>query len=153
MQVPKRGVESELQLPAYATATSTARPDLSHICNLHHSSGQCRMLNPLSKARDRTCILMDTSQVRYGCTSMGTPQSTFSGRTQQLQGLVDTRDRTCPSFQKVLLGGPESSIRQPEHLGLSMYLYDIPHVFYTEALNSFNIVSLCPRHNMLPKDV
>ena len=31
-------VESELQLLASATATATARPDLSCICDLHHSS-------------------------------------------------------------------------------------------------------------------
>ena len=36
MEVPRLGVESELQLPAYATAT--AMPDLSYICDLHHSS-------------------------------------------------------------------------------------------------------------------
>ena len=47
----------ELQPLAYATATAT--PDLSHICNLRHSSGQCQILNPLSEARDRTCVLMD----------------------------------------------------------------------------------------------
>ena len=33
-------------------------------CDLHHSSQQ-RRINPLSKARDRTCILMDTSQIRF----------------------------------------------------------------------------------------
>ena len=37
MKVPRLGVESELQLPAYATATATATPDLSCICDLHHS--------------------------------------------------------------------------------------------------------------------
>ena len=36
MEVPRLGAESELQLPAYTTATAT--PDLSHICDLHHSS-------------------------------------------------------------------------------------------------------------------
>ena len=35
MEVPRLGVESELQLPAYTTATAT--PDPSHVCNLHHS--------------------------------------------------------------------------------------------------------------------
>ena len=40
------GIESELQLPAYTTATATQDP--SHICILHHSSWQCRILNPLS---------------------------------------------------------------------------------------------------------
>ena len=57
------GVELELQPPAYATATATA--DLSHIFSLYHSSWQLQILNPLSKARDQTCILMDTSQVCY----------------------------------------------------------------------------------------
>ena len=38
------------------------RLDPSHICNLHHSSWQCWILNLLSKARDQTQILMDTSQ-------------------------------------------------------------------------------------------
>ena len=41
MEVPKLGVESELQLPAYATATAG-------------------ILNQLGEARDRTLILMDT---------------------------------------------------------------------------------------------
>ena len=39
--------------------TATAMPELSHICDLHHSSWQCQILNPLSEARDWTCILMD----------------------------------------------------------------------------------------------
>ena len=46
MEVPRLGVESELQLLAYATAT--AAPDMSHDCDLHQSSGQCWILNPLS---------------------------------------------------------------------------------------------------------
>ena len=45
MEVPRLGAESELQLPAYTTAIATP--------------GQ--ILNPLSEARDPTCILMDTS--------------------------------------------------------------------------------------------
>ena len=35
---------------AYTTATATL--DLSHVCDLHHSSWQCRILNPLSETRD-----------------------------------------------------------------------------------------------------
>ena len=49
--VPRLGVESELQLPAYTTATATTGP--SRICNLHCSQ-QRRILDPLSKARDQT---------------------------------------------------------------------------------------------------
>ena len=37
--------------------------DPSHVCDLHHSSRQCQMLNPLSEARDWTQVLMDASQV------------------------------------------------------------------------------------------
>ena len=36
MEVPRLGVELELKLPAYTTAT--AMLDRSHLCNLHHSS-------------------------------------------------------------------------------------------------------------------
>ena len=61
MEVPRLGVESGPQLPAYATAT--ALWDLSHVRDLHHSSQQCRILNPLREARDWTSILMDSSQV------------------------------------------------------------------------------------------
>ena len=37
--------------------------DLSHVCYLHQSSWKCQILNQMSKARDRTCILVDTSGV------------------------------------------------------------------------------------------
>ena len=60
MEVPRLGVESELQQLAYATAT--AMLDLSRVCHLHHSSRQHQILNALSKARDQTRILMDASQ-------------------------------------------------------------------------------------------
>ena len=49
MEVPRLGVESELQLPACATATAT--PDPSQVCYLHHGLQQCQILNPLSEAR------------------------------------------------------------------------------------------------------
>ena len=48
VDVPRLGVESELQLSAYSTAEAT--PDPSHICDLHHSSQQPWVLNPLSEA-------------------------------------------------------------------------------------------------------
>ena len=41
----KAGVELELQLPAYTTATATKDP--SHVCDLYHSSHQLRILSPL----------------------------------------------------------------------------------------------------------
>ena len=62
MEVLRLGVESELQLPAYATATATQ--DSSQVCDLHHSSWQCWILNPLIEARDSTSNLMVHSQIR-----------------------------------------------------------------------------------------
>ena len=54
MEIPRLGVEWELQLPAYTTATATQ--DLSCTYDLYYSSRQHQILNPWSKARDRTCI-------------------------------------------------------------------------------------------------
>ena len=40
MEVPRLGVKSGLQLPAYSTATATARQDLSHVwtCSAAHGN-------------------------------------------------------------------------------------------------------------------
>jgi len=75
MDVPRLGVESGLQLLAYATATVTWDPSL--ICDLDHSSWQCQILNPLSEARDQTRILMDTSWICFCCATTGTPDIAF----------------------------------------------------------------------------
>ena len=63
MEVPRLGVESELQLQVYAKAT--AMPDPNHMCDLNSNSQQCWILNLLSKARDQAHVLMDTSRIRY----------------------------------------------------------------------------------------
>ena len=52
MEVPRLEVESEFQLPAYATVMW----DPSLICDLW----QHQILNPMREARDHTHILMDT---------------------------------------------------------------------------------------------
>ena len=49
-KVPRLRVELELQLPAYSIATATQDPNC--ICDVHHSSWQHQILNPLSKVRD-----------------------------------------------------------------------------------------------------
>ena len=49
MEVPRLGVNLELQLPAYTTVIAMSDP--SHICSLHHSSLQCWIPNPLSEGR------------------------------------------------------------------------------------------------------
>ena len=77
MEILRLGVESELQLPAYTTATATL--DLSSICELHHNSRQCWVLNPLMEARNRTCILLDISGIHFRCTTMGTPYCFLNG--------------------------------------------------------------------------
>ena len=70
MEVPRLGVKLKLQLPAYTTATATADPN--HICDLHHSSLQCQILNPLNQVRDRTRNLMVPSRIHFHCIMMGT---------------------------------------------------------------------------------
>ena len=72
MEVLRLGVKLELQLPGYITATATWDPSPSHVCNLHYSSWQCRIPDPLREARDWTCILMVTSQICFCCTTTGT---------------------------------------------------------------------------------
>ena len=54
MEIPSLGVESELQ--TYTTAHS-----------------QRWILNPLSEARDRSCVLMDASQIHFCGATTGTP--------------------------------------------------------------------------------
>ena len=109
MEVSRLGVELELQPPAYTTAT--AKQDPSHICDLYHSSQQCWILNPQSKARDRTCNLMVPSRIRFLWATTGTlslicnlyhstqqcqilnPQSKARDRTRNL--MVPSRIRYC----------------------------------------------------------
>ena len=59
MKVPMLGAESELQLQACATATATI--DLSCVYDLQ----QHQILIPLSKAWNRTRLLMGTNWVCY----------------------------------------------------------------------------------------
>ena len=56
MEVPRLGVESELHLPVYTTATATQ--NRSPTRDLRHS-----LQHPLSEARDRTRVLTDPSQI------------------------------------------------------------------------------------------
>ena len=65
MEIPRLGVQSQLQLPV------TATQDPSHVCDLHYSSQQCQILNPLSEARDQTRNLMVPSWIRFHCATTG----------------------------------------------------------------------------------
>ena len=86
MEVPRLGVELELQTPAYTAATAT--PDPSHISNLYYSSQQCWILNPPSRARDWTCIFMDTSWVYHHWVTMGNSWRRFH---------LDFKGQGCPT--------------------------------------------------------
>ena len=65
--MPRLGAESELQLPAYTTATAAQDP--SCVYGLHYSSRAT--LDPLretwstEQGHDRTHVLMDAGQFRY----------------------------------------------------------------------------------------
>ena len=60
---------SQARGPIGAIATglhhSHSNRDPTRICNLYHSSWQCRILNTLSEARNQTHVLMDTSWICY----------------------------------------------------------------------------------------
>ena len=58
MNILRPGMESELQLPAYATATAMPYPSCN--CDIWCSLWQLLLLNPLKEARDRSHILTDT---------------------------------------------------------------------------------------------
>ena len=57
MELPRLGVQLELQLPAYATAA--ALPDLTGSATYTAAHQQYQILNPLSGARDQTQIPTD----------------------------------------------------------------------------------------------
>ena len=50
MEVPKLGIELELQLQAFAATTEMQ--DRSRVGDKHYSSWERQILNPLSEARD-----------------------------------------------------------------------------------------------------
>ena len=77
MAIPreKAGSQARSQMKAVAADLhhTTAKSDLSQVCKQHYSSWQCQILNPLSKAKDWTCVLMDPSQIHFHSTMTGTP--------------------------------------------------------------------------------
>ena len=82
MEVPRLGIKLELQLPAYTTVTAVQ--DLRRVCDLHHSSRQYQILNPLSEARDQTQNLMVPSGICFRCATMGIPQNAYTSFTELL---------------------------------------------------------------------
>ena len=66
-----------IRATAAGLTTATATQDPSRVCNLHHSSEQHHILDPLIKARDWTHILVDISQICFHCATTGTPSYTI----------------------------------------------------------------------------
>ena len=64
MEVLRLGVESELQLQAYAIATATLNP--SRICDLCGSLWHCWILNPPSEARYQTLSISFLQKLCWG---------------------------------------------------------------------------------------
>ena len=69
MEVPR------LAGPIGAVASGLRQTTLDpiHVCNLYHSSRQCWILNPLSKARDQTHNLTVPSLIYFCYATTGTP--------------------------------------------------------------------------------
>ena len=88
----------------YTTATATW--NLSHICNLPHSSRQCRILNPVSEARDQTLILMDTSHIRFCCATVGTPTFYFPCYSRYQLLVLCSKDPFPPVSKRIFLTYP-----------------------------------------------
>ena len=93
VEVPRLGVLSELQLPAYTRAT--AMRDLSPVCNLYHSSWQHRILNPLSEAGDQNHNLVVPSRICFRCAMTRTPALVFS--------VNFSSERICGAFSIFML--------------------------------------------------
>jgi len=81
MEIPRLGVELELQLPGYSTAT----PDMSHICDLCHSLLQCQVLNPLGEARDQSRIFIETIWVLNLLSNNGNSQEIYFNKISSVK--------------------------------------------------------------------
>ena len=77
MEVPRLWVETELQPPAYTTASAMQIQSVSVTYTTGHGNARCPIHNPLKEARDVMLILMDSSPVHFHCTTMGTPSITL----------------------------------------------------------------------------
>ena len=107
MEFPRLGVQSELLPPAYTTAT--AMPDPSCVCDPHHSSWQCQILNPLNEARDRTWNFVVPSWIHFCCTTAGTLGNAF----------LEEDCRGKMPFSSSSMKG--HSVHLPYHLDINVY--------------------------------
>ena len=84
-EVPRLGGPIRVVAASLATATTQ---DPSLLCDLHHSSGHCQIPAPLSESGDQICIIMNSSQIRFRCTTKGTPFLEISDRIEKLSSWV-----------------------------------------------------------------
>ena len=107
----------------YTTATATKDP--SCICDLHCSLWQRWILKPLREARDRTCILMDTSQVlnvlshnRNSCCVFNPSKSSFTHRYHILFVYLIACNTRCNGIYKCFISTGWTDLNKPQFWGL-----------------------------------
>ena len=83
-------------------------PDSSLVFDLHHSSHQCWIFNPLSEARDRTHNLMVPSWIHFHWATTGTPQPflnvQFSGINFIHSVVQPSQVSISPNFSTLQIG-------------------------------------------------
>ena len=92
MEVASPGVKSEVQMPIYTRNRDAPHPSLT--CNLHPSSEQCRVFNPLSQANDGTHFLMAPMSGSYPTEPA---QELCGPGILCVFGLPSSMDRECKS--------------------------------------------------------
>ena len=150
VEVPRLGAELVLQLPAYTRAIVTPDPSLicnAHhssclVCDPHHSSWQLQILYPLSKARDRTHVLIVTSWVCYHRAPWQELQEVaFFIDVIRLPGTLYARYRTVFSKGLWLHKVNLSSLKLSSHIWIYVSLSQIWHS--SQSLDSITNVSNC----------
>ena len=96
---PSQGSNQSYSCWPIPTATATATWDPSCICNLHHSSQQHWILNPLRKARDRNRV-MDTNLVCYPLSHDGNFQNEYIFKHPEKQSNTSLVSLTTLKNQK-----------------------------------------------------
>ena len=111
------------RLLAYTTATATPNPNCG--CDLHHSSWQRQILNLMSEARDRICILMDASKIHFHWATMGNPYFSFLGphpQHMEVSQLEVELELQFPAYTIVMCGIQATSVTYTTACGNDRYL-------------------------------
>ena len=118
LEVPRQGAESELQLPAYTTATATLV--LSCICNLCCSLWKCPILNPM--------------------TDTGIKSASSQTLCQVLNPLRHNRHACSLNLQALLFPKKTKVLTAPNEFGVLLLFFSIL-CYYAYSL----IIYQCPR--------